>query len=300
MSAPISSPILTIALPVFNGGPALRLAVQSIRNQSFEDWELLIIDDGSTDGGTEFLRNQNDPRIKLFRDGHNKGLGARLNEAIQMARGGYFARMDQDDVSHPERFSRQIDFLQANLSVDLLGTRCVTMNEQGRITGVLPSASTHEEICARPWLGIYLPHPTWAAKTDWFRKNPYRSPAPYYCEDQELLLRASTTSRYHAIPEYLLAYSVRADVRWGKSWRTRVSLARVQCAYFFSRGVYAAMSLSMIVAFLRLAFDALRKFAIVVGAPGFLQMRTPAPPSEREFWEELILALKSDRKDQSG
>ncbi|MBV5327771.1 MAG: glycosyltransferase family 2 protein, partial [Chlorobium sp.] len=116
-------PLLTIAMPVFNGGPHLRMAVLSIVQQSFTDWELLLIDDGSTDGAIEELADLADSRIHVIRDGRNRGLAARLNEALGLARGYYFARMDADDISYPERFSQQLAFLKSDQSVDLLGSR---------------------------------------------------------------------------------------------------------------------------------------------------------------------------------
>ena len=92
-------------MPVYNAGKYLRLAVLSIVRQTFTDWELLIVDDGSTDNALQGIADIDDARIRILRDGKNKGLAARLNECIDLARGKYFARMDQDDVSYPERFS---------------------------------------------------------------------------------------------------------------------------------------------------------------------------------------------------
>ena len=287
-----SNSLLTIALPVFNAGQPLRLAVQSIVNQSFEDWELLIIDDGSTDGAVEFLRSSLDPRVRIVRDGQNRGLAARLNEAVQMARGDYFARMDQDDICHPDRFAQQIAFLQANCSVDLLGAQCITIDEQERVNGVLPAAVTHAEICRRPWLGFYLPHPTWVGKTAWFMAHLYPNPAPYCCEDQELLLRASRTSQYHTVPLYLLAYRVRTDTPWKKSWRTRRALAKMQAAYFLSRGSYGKAILSCLAAAFRVGSDALKKIAVFVGMWRSPRARSLSPDEQR-FWEALIAALKA-------
>ena len=80
-------PKITVAMPVFNGGEFLRPAVLSIVKQTFSDWELLIIDDGSTDGSLETIQDIQDARIRVIKDGLNKGLAARLNEAIDLARG---------------------------------------------------------------------------------------------------------------------------------------------------------------------------------------------------------------------
>jgi len=90
-----NAPLITVAMPIFNAGSYLRLAVLSIVRQTFADWELLIIDDGSTDNALQDIADIRDHRIRILRDGENKGLAARLNEAIDLARGRYFARMDR-------------------------------------------------------------------------------------------------------------------------------------------------------------------------------------------------------------
>ena len=101
---PESSPLITVGMPIYNAGEVLRPAVLSIINQSYFNWELIIIDDGSTDNSLEYIQDILDPRIKIVNDGLNKGLAARLNEIMDLGRGVYFARMDQDDISYPQKF----------------------------------------------------------------------------------------------------------------------------------------------------------------------------------------------------
>ncbi|NMC97203.1 MAG: glycosyltransferase, partial [Deltaproteobacteria bacterium] len=140
-----NAPLITVAMPIFNAGSYLRLAVLSIVRQTFADWELLIIDDGSTDNALQDIADIRDHRIRILRDGENKGLAARLNEAIDLARGSYFARMDQDDVSYPDRFARQIEALERDPQLDLVAARAVTIAGDHRLTGILP-ASMQKEI----------------------------------------------------------------------------------------------------------------------------------------------------------
>jgi glycosyltransferase involved in cell wall biosynthesis len=256
-----ASPLLSIGLTVFNGGHDIALAIQSIVDQSFADWELILVDDGSTDGTVEHLRQLTDPRIRLIVDGHNRGLAARLNESIGLARGLYFARMDHDDFAHPNRLQAQLDYLATHQDTDLVATRCVSMFDDERVIGELPFAATHAEICGRPWLGFHMPHPSWMGKTEWFRRHLYAQPAPYACEDQELLLRASETSRYHALSEPLLAYRVRKKVGLGKLFRTRLALMRVQAAAFARHGELAYLLLCLVAFVARSASDLLREIA---------------------------------------
>ena len=248
-------PVVTVAMPVLNGGEYLQLAVQSIVAQTFRDWELLILDDGSTDGAINAFLNHSDHRINVIRDSENKGLSARLNQAIDMARGRYLARMDHDDVSHPDRLAQQVAFLEGHTDVDLVATKCVTINEMHRLLGTLPFAMLHQKICSRPWMGFPMPHPSWMGRVSWFRRHYYQEPAPYCCEDNELLLRAYKTSCYHAIEPALLAYRVRTYPSWQKMWRTRKAMAAVQINFFVEQGSIRFAALSCLVALLRVARD---------------------------------------------
>ncbi|MFI3157660.1 MAG: glycosyltransferase [Methylococcaceae bacterium] len=229
-------PLVTVAMPVYNAGKYLRLAVLSIINQTFTNWELLIIDDGSTDTAVQDIADIDDARIRIFRDGLNRGLAARLNEAAGMARGRYLARMDQDDVSYPERFARQLAILQNDAELDLLATRAITIDENDQATGLFPFALSHQEICAKPWRGFYFPHPTWMGKIEWFHKHRYTVPGPFFCEDQELLLRSYRDSRWATLDEILFAYRIRNKVNWQKLAKTRLTVFIVQLRHFAGSG----------------------------------------------------------------
>lgn len=248
-------PRISVAMPVYNGGDDLRVAVASVLAQSFTDWELILIDDGSTDGVLDTL-DLSDPRIRLVRDGRNFGLAARLNQAIELARGHFFARMDADDVSHPERFARQVAFLDSTPEVDLLGVRSVVIDWSGRVVGDMPFRATHSEICAAPWRGFYLVHPSWMGRTAWFRRHRYADPAPYYCEDQELLLRTYTESCFAALPEALFAYRTSGSLPWAKLRRARRAFRQVEAAHWRGRKRITRLTLDG----LRFGVDVLSRF----------------------------------------
>jgi len=228
-------PLVTVAMPVYNAGKHLRMAVLSIVGQTFTDWNLLIIDDGSTDDAFERIKDIQDERIEIIRDGLNKGLAKRLNESIDLAKGKYFARMDQDDISYPERFKKQIEYLEAHSDIDLVALRAVTISDNGGLVGYLPYAETHSLICAKPWSGFYMPHPTWMGKLSWFRHYYYSNDAPYFCEDQELLLRSYRTSLFYNIPEILFAYRVRKEINLKKILNIRKTVLFFQVKYCVSR-----------------------------------------------------------------
>lgn len=205
----MGNPLVTVAMSVYNAAATVEHAIRSIQYQSLKDWELIVIDDGSTDGTREVLaRAQEDPRIRLIVEpSGNLGLSQRLNQCVGLARGQYIARMDADDVAYPQRLERQVRFLQEHPDVDLLGAGAVVFKGAGEVFGRYPTACTHEDICRRPWWGFPLAHPTWMGKRRWFASFPYRA-GHTRCEDQDLLLRSFPKSRFAALEEVLLGYRV--------------------------------------------------------------------------------------------
>jgi hypothetical protein len=165
-----------------------------------------------------------------------------------------------------------VAFLDQHPEVDLLATQCATMDEAGKENGVLPFAVDHAQICARPWLGFPMPHPSWMGRTEWFRKHLYQDPGPYCCEDQELLLRAYRTSRYHMLPERLLTYRLRSYTPWPKLWRTRKAFFIVQARFFARRREWMNLSLAFFAAMLRMGKDTARtlRYCLLDSAKGTL------------------------------
>lgn len=261
-------PMVTVAMPVYNAGKYLRLAVLSIVKQTFTDWELLIIDDGSTDNALQEIADIKDARIRILRDGKNKGLAARLNECIDLARGQYLARMDQDDVSYPERFARQIESLQNDLEVDLVAIRAITIDENDQATGLFPYAISHEEICARPWRGFYLAHPTWMGRIEWFRKHHYTVPGPYFSEDQDLLLRSYRDSRFCTLDEILFAYRIRSKVDWKKIATIRYTIFASQMRHFAGLNLWNFVFMATFCFFAKMSSDLLKRMRGGTFKPG--------------------------------
>ena len=115
------TPKISVILPVYNAQSYLQESIESILNQSFEDFELIMINDGSTDGSLSIMESYTDQRIRIINQS-NAGLPISLNRAIAQARGQYLARQDADDISLPERFAKQVAYLDTNPQCALLGT----------------------------------------------------------------------------------------------------------------------------------------------------------------------------------
>jgi len=114
------NPRITVLMSVFNGEKYIRQAILSILNQTFKDFEFLIINDGSTDRTPQILRSYKDSRIKLYNNRENKGLTRSLNIGLRIAKGKYIARMDADDISHPERLEKQISTIVKDREIGMV------------------------------------------------------------------------------------------------------------------------------------------------------------------------------------
>lgn len=121
MSAPASEPVVSVVLPVYNCADYVAEAVQSILDQTFSNFEFLIIDDGSTDATSNVLQGFKDPRIRSLTQ-ENRGLAFTLNRGLELSRGRYVARQDADDISRPDRLGKQVAFLEAHAACALVGT----------------------------------------------------------------------------------------------------------------------------------------------------------------------------------
>ena len=209
----MQSPIVSVLMPVYNGSDHVAESIRSILAQSLRDLELVIIDDGSTDNTMEIINSFADARIRVFQNDRNLKIARSLNRGLRLCRGGFVARMDCDDVCHPERLERQIKFLHEHPDISICGTfqKYFGGYHDRRNRTVV----THEEIVA-----ALLFSPTMFHSTVVFRASAVHDHALYYdenfeyCEDYELWVRAADSVRLANLPEYLSSY------RWArrKTW----------------------------------------------------------------------------------
>ena len=208
-------PKVSVVMTVFNAERYLREAVESILGQTFRDFEFIIVNDGSTDLSGEILEefDQRDVRIRLISRG-NTGIVAAANEGIAAARGQYLARMDADDVSLPERFERQVRYLDEHPECVLVGSRVVSTDPHGIPFATSEHALTHEEIDAQLLTvggGWALLQPATMMRLDAVRKvGGYRG-AYNISEDHDLFLRLAEVGKVANLPEVLFHYRRRYD-----------------------------------------------------------------------------------------
>jgi glycosyltransferase involved in cell wall biosynthesis len=199
------NPVITIAMPFYNSAATLELSIRSLLNQSYGNFELLLCDDGSNDQGLAIAHSFDDPRIICWSDGRRLRLAARLNECIDRARGSYLARMDADDIAYPDRFARQLAFLDAHTEIDLCSAGAMVFGKHGRPLWRFNPAQEHADITRSPFRGFPLWHPLWMGHIEWFRRWRYEETA-WLAQDQELLLRSYRLSRFANLPQVLLGY----------------------------------------------------------------------------------------------
>lgn len=188
-----------------NSASTVGAAVRSVLMQTLRDWELIVIDDGSSDQSSAIVEGFHDERIRLIRETRSAGLAARLNQAVGLCRGEFIARMDADDICFPKRLARQVARLREDPQLDLVGCGALVFTSGGDLIGEMPVGIDHQDIVARPFIGFPLPHPTWCGRASWFRNNPYEFRLRY-AEDQDLLLRSFRHSKLGGVGEILLGY----------------------------------------------------------------------------------------------
>lgn len=167
-----TKPVISVIMSVYNGGHHLSRSIESILNQSYNNFEFIIINDGSTDNSLKVIRSYKDQRIRLV-SRENKGLVYSLNEAVSVAKGSFIARQDADDISYPERFMIQVKELESNSEVDLIGGSIRIINEADKTLGIHYAITNinalKEEICFR---GPFA-HGTAFGRASVFKSNKY-------------------------------------------------------------------------------------------------------------------------------
>jgi glycosyltransferase involved in cell wall biosynthesis len=200
----MSKPAVTVGISFRNPGPYFTLALQSVFAQSFTNWELVLMDDGSTDGSLELSQSLRDSRVRVCSDGHCKGLSVRLNQLVELAAGRYFVRMDADDAMHPDRLLRQVEVLESSSPSTVVGSAAYSIDKNSNVIGLRPAPGRQ-----RPGFSARhsFHHPTVSAAVSWFRQNPYSERSVYSrAEDAELWCRTTDRASFMSIPDPLLFY----------------------------------------------------------------------------------------------
>lgn len=197
---------LSVIMPTYNASKYIKEALESILTQSFQDFELLIIDDNSTDETINIINSFENSKIRIIK-GDCKGISAALNKGLKEAKGEYIARMDADDISLPERFEKQITFLDQNPEIGILGTKATAFFEDGRTCdwGDIQAFPTDLDMLFE----CVVCHPTVMFRKSILEKhNLEYNPEMRWAEDQELWFRALKITKFANIMAPLHKYRV--------------------------------------------------------------------------------------------
>lgn len=173
-SATRDLPHVSIGLPFYNAEAYLLDAIRSVFAQSHQNWELILVDDGSTDRSLEIARSIDDPRVRVYSDGQNRRLAARLNEITRLAQYDYLARMDADDLMARDRLERQLLLLESSPHVDLVTTGTYSLGIGEKLIGVRVVEKNHKIDPYKLLAGQSgILHAAILGRTKWFSRNPY-------------------------------------------------------------------------------------------------------------------------------
>lgn len=204
----IHQPAISVLLPVYNAERYVHEAVESVLKQTFEDFELIILDDGSTDTSLEILKEfaVKDERVRII-SRENKGLVPTLNELAAEASGQYLARMDADDICLPERFEKQVAFLENHQGHVLVGCWIEAINEKGQPILISKRPTDHDEIDKAHLAGkSSISHPTALIVREAFNKTRGYDNDFIHAEDMDLWLRLAEIGKIANISDVLVKY----------------------------------------------------------------------------------------------
>lgn len=221
--------MITIGIPFYNAEDYLSFAIKSVLAQTFKDWELILVDDGSTDNSLKIAQDfsARDNRIRVISDGLNKKLPARLNQIIKEAKYDYIARMDADDLIDPMRLELQLEVLESN-DIDLVTTGLYSIGENNEIQGkrILKNYQMQPEQILNGLTNLL--HASLLAKKEWCLRNLYKEDN-VLAEDYELWLTAAIKNdlKYIVIEKPLYFYREVENVKkvkMIKGYNTQISV----------------------------------------------------------------------------
>jgi glycosyltransferase involved in cell wall biosynthesis len=199
-----NDPRVSVLMTVYNGEKYLSEAIDSILNQTFEDFEFIIIDDGSTDGSADIIQSYRDERIRFLRNGKNLSVPVSSNIGLKLSCGEYIARMDCDDISLPERLEKQVQFMDDHPEVGICGT---WLEIFGNAEGVWRYPSENSEIMALSFFNSPMAHPTSMMRKELlFKYSLFYDESYTYSSDYEFWVRCGKYFPLANLDEVLFRY----------------------------------------------------------------------------------------------
>jgi glycosyltransferase involved in cell wall biosynthesis len=282
--------MVTIAIPFYNAEKYLVDAIKSVFAQTYTKWELILIDDGSTDNSLAIAQSIKDPRVRVYSDGKNKRLAARLNEVTNLAKYDYIARMDADDLMMPYRIEKQLEILTNN-DVDIVTTGVYSILNNLDIVGI--RGTNYESVNFKDLLSrkVGIIHAAIIAKKSWYQRNMYDESLSI-AQDLDLWLRTSKKNdlKIISIAESLYIYREEDNItkkKLIKAYKNERNMIRKYCDTSFNIKILKLYVKTLVV----LSLD-------MVGKIDLLQknrVNSVITPQKVTLYKEAIVKIKNTK-----
>jgi glycosyltransferase involved in cell wall biosynthesis len=198
------TPKVTVFIPVYNREKYVGDAIESILAQTFSDFEILLVDDGSTDHSVDTIHSYTDPRIRVVCNEVNLGIPKTRNKGVELARGQYIAMLDSDDRAYPHRLEKQVAFLDSHPDYAQVGSWCRMMDAQGRpLSKIKRQPALPDDVHAQFLFRCAMSNRSIMARTAILQEYGYRNNYPR-CQDYELHVRLAKHYKLGNLPECLV------------------------------------------------------------------------------------------------
>lgn len=207
-SEKLNTPLVSITMPAYNAGSFIQETINSVLQQTYSKWELIIVDDGSSDNTLDILNTYEDPRIKIFKHEQNSGVVATRNTALKHAQGTYIAILDSDDVwIDTAKLEKQVSFMEKHPQHGIVGTNITHIDEKGELVGKTLYVTDNIDIRSRILITNQFAHSTVLIRKSVLDKiGGYRDFAP--ADDLELIMRIGKVSQFANLPIFSTKYRI--------------------------------------------------------------------------------------------
>lgn len=201
--------MISVVLATYNDEKYIKEAIDSVLDQTYRDFELIIIDDGSSDRTADIICSYDDKRIIFIQNERNMGLPYSLNKGMEIAKGEYIARMDGDDICFPQRFQKQLEYMEQHSDITICGTNRLDVSENGKKSSKRFFPEESEALKARLLFGNPIAHSSWFIRKEDFLKYHFKYNEDFrYSQDYELIYRVLKSCKIACVQTVLMKYRV--------------------------------------------------------------------------------------------